>query len=459
MVSFDGKNYPIQSFPEGIPSDVRLGRLVTDSGKHYLICTRPPATATTDKVNQLWGYTPTGYRPASAQGESQAFVVEVSATRLSLIQGKLPQLTDSSDPGFIWAMPFWFSEPDTADISNLHGGQLLDYVLQSQQQIAQDKLQGLSIIQTEKYDPDMSAIHQEVHQLKDLVPCESGAGGAYFMKDAEGHVRYVIKAGDEDVFNLNNRKQMASPFPVTDSRFRYRASIPNHRGVYNEAMGYQVAKIIGCSAITPKTALAVIEHEGFHVVSDLFEGEISASLHAKGDKEKLCSVQEFIPGGKSLAEVLVEVEQSGEPLEIHQQDLEDVNFLIWVLGDQDAHEGNFIVYREPGHKEFRLKKIDNGATLGFSEPGMESPLRNILGVSSKMGFQQMSRPLSSAGREKILQISTQAITEKMTQYHYAKESIQSLVGRVAALQGFVQRHPEATLEEINQHITEHYSGD
>ncbi len=276
---------------------------------------------------------------------------------------------------------------------------------------------------------------------------EEGISGSYFLLDDSGTPRFVVKPIDEDGGCLNNRKGLATPFTMSP----FRDAISLYRSSLRESLAYQIASAIGVAGIAPKTALAILESGQFFDLSDqVASKEIRHYFEKLGlaDKEKLCSIQEYIPRTVPLFEALQSLQTSGLSDEeiadrFDQDDIEDANILLWTIYDTDGHGGNFLVYPkgadELGNERLGLKKIDNG--LAF--PDENRFLRNALA-----DIPNAKRPLSEAGRAKIAAIDIDALAA-LAEAHSLGSAVSALRQRIAILKELAQT-PGVTLRAINR---------
>lgn len=305
-------------------------------------------------------------------------------------------------------------------------------------------------------------IHTELRELKEKYRDQSadfldlsleynlngGVSSTYFLVDDEGTPQYVVKPLDEDGGAINSKSHV-SPFHESP----YRKNMPLYRICMREVAAYRIAQRIGIGSIVPKTEFSVLESASFH---DFFEGisvqERKRYLDFCGspDKEKLCSVQEFIPDSKSLFEALQELQMaklSNEEIagRFDQKDFEEVNILIWTTYDTDAHASNILVYSkgvdEIGNEVLGLKKIDNG--LAF--PDENQSLRNSL-----IHMKNADRELSSLSKAKILAIDADELIEELISVNL-ESAASALKERISILQNIVKRE-NITIKQINSEL-------
>lgn len=278
---------------------------------------------------------------------------------------------------------------------------------------------------------------------------DRGVSGSYFLVDDEGRRCYVVKPLDEDAGCIHS-DGFATPFissPLRDNMPLYRSSM-------REVLAYQIAQMIGVGSVVPKTSLAIFESEYFHTFSEgIHPSEMKRYLEecGFGDKEKLCSVQEFVQNSKSLFEALHELEMANLTDDeiakrFDQTDFEDANILLWATYDTDGHMGNFLVYPkgtdEVGNEILGLRKIDNG--LAF--PDQNQFLRNNLSYLPNAKFE-----LSEEGKAKIASIDVEKLAQQFEKMGL-ESAIPALRERIPLLQELAKT-PGITIKEINQHMS------
>lgn len=306
-------------------------------------------------------------------------------------------------------------------------------------------------------------IHRQIKDLKELyrqqgidLPdlqieynTEGGVSGSYFLIDAEGKRRFVVKPMDEEAGGIHSLNY-SSPF----QNCPFRNHMPLYRSSMREVLAYRLAQIIGIGSIVPKTDFVVMESERFH---DLFEGvtpdERKRYIEMMGqpDKEKLCSVQEYVENAKSLFEALQDLQMSGlSDLEIadrfDQKDFEEANILLWTTYDTDGHSGNFLVYSkgvdDVGNEILGLKKIDNG--LAF--PDKNTQLRNNLAY-----MPNAERQLSEEAKAKILAIDVDQLAAEFEKVGL-ESAVPALRQRIPILQELIKREG-LTIKDINNELS------
>lgn len=292
---------------------------------------------------------------------------------------------------------------------------------------------------------------QQVLETGTLSMIPNGISGSYFLLDADGTPHFVIKPLDEDIGAINNPKGYASPF--IDSPLR--DGVPLYRSCFREVAAYRMAEMIGVASIVPRTDFTILQSDQFFDLSqNVRPSEMQRYFDRLGraDKEKLCSVQEFVAESKTLFEAAQDLQSSGltdEEIEhlIDQEDFENANILLWATGDTDGHFGNFLVtpkrVDEIGNQVFGLKKIDNG--LAFPE-------KNGQLINSLVHLPNASRSLSSAALSKIQTLDSNALTDCLAQ-HGLEGSMDAMRDRIYALQTIVRNNPTMSIKSINKQLS------
>lgn len=262
-----------------------------------------------------------------------------------------------------------------------------------------------------------------------LVLESAGAGAAYILYDDNQIPQFVIKPTDEDIFCLNNPKFFASPF--TDPTYRVKNHIPLYRSSQTEAVCYEIARVCHLDHITPQAVLSLISHSQFFQISKDRKQDST-------EKEKLCSIQEYLKGTISLLPVLEEFFTLGVPEEefldrFDQEDFEDINFFLWLTFDNDAHAENFRVYPKKttgdGHIIYGIQKIDNGLSFPEENSGFSNAL---------MYFPNALLPLSEKTREQIQSIPLDEIKQILFTFDL-ESSFFALEQRVFVLQQLIKK--------------------
>lgn len=303
----------------------------------------------------------------------------------------------------------------------------------------------------EKIETIKERFRPQTHLFPELTiePNEKrGVSGSYFMVDEEGKAHYIVKPLNEDAGCIHSNGY-ATPFYSSPLR----THIPLYESSMREVLAYEIACSIGVGGIVPKTSLAIIESEKFHQFSDQIRGDERSryfELCPPDDREKLCSVQEFVQNGKTLFEAIHELEGAGLSDDeitqrFDQDDFEAANILLWTTYDTDGHMGNFLVYPkgvdEIGNELLGLKKIDNG--LAFPEKNRQ--LRNNLSY-----LPNAKLPLSEEGLRKIGAMDVEKLAQQFEKMGL-ESAIPALRERIPYLQKVAQE-PGITLKEINRKL-------
>ncbi|MGM0440528.1 MAG: hypothetical protein ACQEP8_05400 [Chlamydiota bacterium] len=334
--------------------------------------------------------------------------------------------------------------PLKEQVEALSTAQLSELITERRQEISHKKETFRPLVEEVE-----SQRHPDIHKELSLLESEGsfdrdtgGEGGAYFLKNSAGEIRYVVKPVDEDVLCLNNRKEWASPF--NDEGHRVRPDIPLYRSAQTEVLASIIAEMTGLETVVPPTVMTIMESDAFHDIMDVFPSDL-LDLTEEVDKEKLCSVQCFIPGTQELSQVTEGKDPQDYPELIDHEDFEDANILTWIINEQDGHLGNYLAYPKgdvDGQTRYGLYKIDNAFSFGEKE----GYYKNSLEV-----FEQAKRPLSERAREKINNLPIERMVGKMQQYGLSEGSIQSFRDRITALQSWIT-DPSITIEAINENM-------
>ncbi len=272
-----------------------------------------------------------------------------------------------------------------------------------------------------------------------------GINGSYFLLDDKGNKHFLIKPLDEDAGAINH-DGWATPFSMSPLR----ANIRLYQSAMREVLGYTVAEAASLHNLVPKTVFGIFESDQFHDFSEgvsLDELKRYMELCGPVKKEKLCSVQEYIPHSKSLFEVIHDFQEAGLSDEeiasrFDQTNFEEANILLWMTYDTDGHMGNFLVYSkgidQVGNEILALKKIDNG--LAFPEKNQQ--LRNNLTFLPNGKY-----PLSEGSKQKIAQIDVESLSKQFEKMGL-ESAIPAFKKRISVLQKLAQE-PNLTIKEIN----------
>ncbi len=279
-----------------------------------------------------------------------------------------------------------------------------------------------------------------------LVPAPEGEGSAYFLLDVQGSARYVIKPLDEEIFCINNPKGHSTPF--ASEEYRLRPYIPPYTSAFNEVLAYKTACIAGIEKSVPHTHLEILLHPSFNDISDKIDPKLEPWNILKNDvdKEKICSVQEFIPNSISLSSLVKKWLNEGATDEeimasIDMDSYEDALILTWLTFDNDAHSANFLAYplmHSENNPIYGLKKIDNSLTF----PERNRDMYNFL-----LALPHAKMPLSERAKKIIAEIPVQEISDALCSLQ-RKDAAPAFLKRVEELK--TQSQNSATIEEIHQ---------
>ncbi|HEY5260122.1 MAG TPA: hypothetical protein VIJ46_05675 [Rhabdochlamydiaceae bacterium] len=288
--------------------------------------------------------------------------------------------------------------------------------------------------------------YQKIHQILEtgtLKRLEDGSGAAHLLNDETGTPRFILKPLDGEILCLNNTKCYGNP--LNEVRFRARPHIPLYHSVQTDALVYACASRLGISSIAPKTVMDIIASDVFYDLSERLEGTTQEEfflIAGSADRERLCSVQEYIPHSQEFTawyRVALSQGFSHEHIAgvISQEDFENIHLLIWIIYDNDAHPANIrVIEQEDGH--VRLMKVDN--TLSF--PEKNTHLLNTLSL-----LPNAHEKLSLRGQELVASLPVDTIVDLLE--HYEMEyAVTAFLERVRVLQELAQR--DLTLREIDE---------
>lgn len=328
-------------------------------------------------------------------------------------------------------------------VKGLEQQQLLYPMIQKRrQEIARIKEHWKSILPSLQEATLVSEVSQ-LMRSGTLLPAPSGYGAAYFLYDSHQTPRYVIKPFDEEMFCLNNRKEHASPYH--NHAFRVRAAIPLYTSAQTELLAARFAERLGLAHLIPPTSLAILSHPQFYDVGDKLSAEEKVKFYVLvggPDREKLCSVQRYLPHLRSLYSLVQEwlaasLDEAHILAQIEQAHFEELTLLIWLLYDTDAHASN--VYVQKSHDgTYRLFKFDNGLTF----PEKNERLLNALAY-----LPHARRPLSAPLREKIAHLPIDLLVAEMSSLEM-EHAIDAFLERCSLLQKLTS-HPHLTIQEID----------
>jgi hypothetical protein len=328
-------------------------------------------------------------------------------------------------------------------------GQLIPLIQERRAQIEGQKEHWRYKIEQKKAElPDFYGTIQSTLDLGKIVSIQTGYGGAYFVYDHDDQPVFVLKAVDEDIFTLNNKKLRSSPF--IDQKYRVRPNIPLYRSAQTEALAYECAVLMNIEHVTPKAAILIVENPGFYDLSEQLDPEeqkIFTDLTGAARKEKLCSVQEFVTDSVEMAQVVQEWMKIHEEFQeigmlFDADDYEDLCIFLWTIYETDGHGGNCLAYvkRRDGENQpiYGLKKIDNGLCF----PEANAFFRNYL-----IELPNSHYPLSERAKQLILGIPVETISKKMIDYEMG-DCLPAFHERMDVLKELALR-PHLTLYDID----------
>lgn len=278
-----------------------------------------------------------------------------------------------------------------------------------------------------------------VHVDPSLVaPISAGISGSYFLLNEGGEILYVVKPLDEDIGGFNNKKGFAG----FDTDEQFFDGIEIYSSVFRENAISQISEQIAVQSIAPRAFLAVVDCDKFYDIADK-QPELGPS-----DKEKLCSLMEYVPNSQPIYSILQTMQWQGKTNEeiaalFNQSEMEDANILIWTSGDIDKHGANILGYQKDDGT-FGIKLIDNG--LAF--PTENNYIRNFLSF-----MPNANQPLSDRAREKILSMDVTTLAATLNANRLEK-SVDAMKARVERLKTIALNHPSLTLGQINTYMSD-----
>lgn len=350
-----------------------------------------------------------------------------------------PQSTPDTSPARICLHFDWFS----VSIRELQKQQLfLPEIHKRRLELKAQKEYWRPFVQRNKEKID---IVEQLLREGELIPCQAGSGTAYLLFDEKRVPRFLIKPVDEDIFCLNNHHLLASPY--NDSKHRARKSIPLYRCAQIGAFCWEIASICGLEKATAPCWMGILQDDRFYdLTQDLSAEEREYWIESGGipDREKLCSIQEFIPGMRDFTEHLQMLYQEGFSDEeicsyFDQRAFEETCLFVWLIYDNDGHGENFIVKNMDRHN---VMKIDNALSL----PEQHTQYKNILAWTPNA-----SLPISNELKEKIAAIRWDLIEEKIDLYELS-ESKAAFKERLSILQSLASQEG-MTIGEIDLRLT------
>jgi hypothetical protein len=276
-----------------------------------------------------------------------------------------------------------------------------------------------------------------------LVAIKEASSGFYLWVDKHKHPHFIVRPLDEGRGCLHNPKGEASPFEKNS----FDPFIPLYSSCLRETFTYFLAKYLGLESMVPQASLGILQSDRFFSLSDQISlSELSAYTHVCGspDREKLCSIQEFVHDSKTLKEAISELSANGLTMEeiasrIDPADFEAAHILLWITHPSDGEQ--FLVYPKGadsiGNEVLGLKKIGNDSLF---------PTRNRNGHSPFRHFPNTHLPLSKEARTKISRIDTERLVKTMNIFGLgsATEAFQK---RISLLKKWVSQN--LTLQEID----------
>ena len=298
------------------------------------------------------------------------------------------------------------------------------------------------------------SIYRDFAQVRDQCKIirnkQSGASGSYLMINSDGEPLFVIKPMDEDIDGINNPHWRS--FGI-HSEENINEVIASYRLPRIDMMAYLITKIAGIEEVTPEDAMMLVKDDQFYDFIGSISDKEKAGLDKEllyVDKEKLCSVQRFIPNAKNWYTTIQSLQEEGLTDEkikkrIDQEDFENANILMWLTNEEDGHGGNLLgyikKYNEEGKPIWGIKKIDNGLCLGESIGNFSNSL---------VYLPNNLEPLSEKGKEVIRHLDEKTIIEKMGVLELEK-SIGAFQDRVGLLKEWVEEEG-ITIQAINSRL-------
>lgn len=329
-------------------------------------------------------------------------------------------------------------------IQNLSPQELKGQIGERRAEISQVKEAYRETLSKEPVAPGFEDV-QDLIKTGSLQKIDGGNSGVYLLKDAEGQPRFIIKPYDECPSGLNNPKGLGSPHP---SKF--------YGEFINESLASSIAEKIGVADCTPKCTVMILEHQGFADITDDLTSKKNKENYGFVDKEKLCSVQTFVPGCKDLQETLFTVdtfrdfkkrsENNENPLVpplpgVNHLMFEKVTILNLVCGEQDGNLGNFLISEKTDSGEERsIYKIDNGGCFPQNNEIQDAQgnvsLALVLGVDYWL-VENYESELSEKACNIIKDINISDISDLMRSQGKEELHVQAMESRVVAMKDFL----------------------
>lgn len=299
----------------------------------------------------------------------------------------------------------------------------------------------LKVALLKQQDPATYADFEQVLKTGYLSKIKDVISGVYILYDAEDQPKYIVKPSDERIFCVNNELTIEKNYSLTSVMRSY---VPNYEGVQREALTYLMANFMGVDYLVPKTIIAIIENEAFFDIMEHLPSAEGLNQHSYIDKEKLCSVQVFIPEAEMLFDRTSDWMEKDYSIDNILKEIDPVSFenlmiLIWTMQDTDVHGGN-ILFQHSTRLHDPIYKIDHD----LSFPSANGEMVNCLA-----SLPQADYYLSTRAQEKIKEIPIQTIVSWMHFFELGA-AVQAFLERVEVLQVLASR--EYTLLEIDLRI-------
>ncbi len=325
-------------------------------------------------------------------------------------------------------------------------------------------------------------IFEILEQGGKLEKCSGGLGGVYFLSNSAGKKEYVIKPFDEVNGALNNGKNHASPFikgadytfenqeeigvksesfseaPTGEKDINDETAIDGEEeeeenvsayaddpGIHiyetakNAQLAFTTAKLLEIPEATPETEIMIIEHQDFHDILDGIKDAGVDDIESKipTSKEKVCTVQKYIPGCEDLGSILIKKAGSREKYEALSEadklamtptfdpsQFEAVAILALVIGETDGNSGNLMSATmssgAPG-----IFKIDNAASFPDHNQALTTGI-----IWAEHNYKEK---ISDKAVKIILNIKENEIVGHMRSLNKSEKSIQAFEERVELL--------------------------
>lgn len=356
-----------------------------------------------------------------------------------LLYGRNQPTTDTTS----YSVTTSFATQALRDFFNAGSAHLFEALVELREEIRRQK---------EQWRPKLTYVATQA-----LVRIDGASSGVYLMYDQNRDPFLVIKPVDEDIGCLNNPFIPAPPA----KNFFVRSGISLYQSAEREVAAYQAAHLLESSLI-PRTMIALVSSNQFFDFTETFrdeqwqtfiheqrmEDKVEQLLTKTGlpDKEKMCSVREYVSHATTLYELMWRSENDGRTEEelmqlIDSVDFEEANILTWITGNKDNHPGNILAYLKgvdaEGKATYGLKLIDQCLVFPEDNKGLINLLPDLV---------HDARKLSDAGKSRIRTIPTDQIIEQLKTFQL-KDAIPAFLERVEVLQQLAEQN--LSLEEIN----------